>query len=103
MKQYNGIAVTKVTNPNIVNFFNDNAAVVQFNPNRGMNCIRVIFDDGSAEIVKNITVKKTYRYKTTQTENRPVFHCGDHAIILIDKGVIVLDISNDTLFYNETK
>lgn len=98
MRNYNVISILKEKNPNIVNtltMFNNNVAVVQFNPNRGCNCIRTIYNNGEATIMDGIYIKSTYRYKPQGLT--VVDNSGDNAIIVSKQGLIVLDIKNDII------
>lgn len=96
MRQYNVIAVTKSENPNITNFFGNVIEVIQFNPNRGFNCVRIIYDDGTSEVVDDVKVKSTYRYNKTNSK-LGVCNCGDHAIIMCNDGHFVIDFTNDVI------
>lgn len=96
MRQYNVVAITKCTNPNTTRFFGDNVKVVQFNPNKGFNCIRVIYSNGTSEVVDDVKVKATYRYNKTNSE-LGVCNCGDHAIIMCNDGHFVIDFVNDVI------
>ena len=96
MRRYNVIALLKSQNPEIVNKFDNNAAAIQFDPNKGANCIRIIYPDGSAKIDTTEKVISTYRYSQTESENG-ICNCGKKALIITNHGHIVLDIENDNL------
>lgn len=98
MRQYNVISVTSDNNPRICTAFSKNCAAVQFNPNRGFNCIRVIYNNGTSEIAEDFHVKSTYRYSHVPCEHG-IANCGDHAIINLSGERIILDIEKDTITF----
>lgn len=94
MRRYNVVALLKSQNPEIVNKFDSAATAVQFDPNKGANCIRIIYPDGSAKIDTTEKVITTYRYSKTKSENG-VYECGKKAIIVTNNGHLVLDLNKD--------